>query len=596
MLENAYHINQNVEKPGSDGVQPPIKEHKALSGKPWVENYEPGVSAMLDLPQIALAQILRNAAQTFEAKVAVRMVLKYLPLGLSIQSSLTFRELDQASDRFAAGLCQLGVQKGDRVALMLPNLPQSAVAYFGILKAGGIVVNTNPTYTPRELQHQLHDSGAETIILLSGLYDRLVHIRAGTSIKNVILTDIPDTLKWPFKGLVAKQVRAGGMMKAIAPAPDIYRYDALLKTTTPPPQFESAPDDVVLFQYSGGTTGLARAAMLTNANLVSNVLQCAAWFHRAETGCEKMLCAIPFFHVYGMTVGMLYSLYSGAEQLVVPDPRNTDLVLEIIQRERITLYPAVPALYVALNHHPKVQDFDLSSIKFCMSAGAALPVEVAQVFERLTGGRLVEGYGMTECSPLACANPIYGQRKIGSIGVPVSNTEMKVVALMVNEHGIYPDLPQGEEGELVIRGPQVMRGYWNQPEATEFIIDAEGWLHTGDIGRMDEEGYFYVVDRKKDLIIASGYNIVPREVEEVLYMHDKVLEAVVVGVPDPKRGETVKAFIVLKSDEHATAEELIAFCRENLAPYKVPKLLEFRTELPKSQIGKILRRVLVEEE
>jgi long-chain acyl-CoA synthetase len=282
--------------------------------------------------------------------------------------------------------------------------------------------------------------------------------------------------------------------------------------------------------------------------------------------------------------------------IVVPDPRNTEQILEIIQRERVTIYPGVPAMYVAINNHPHVTEYNLRSIKACLSGGAALPVEVANQFEALTGGRLVEGFGMTECSPVACANPLFGQRKIGSIGLPVPNTEVAVVALTPDADGNYPLVRQGEEGELVIRGPQVMKGYWNQPAETAGDIDAEGWLHTGDIGKMDADGYFTIVDRKKDLIIASGYNIVPREVEEVLFAHGKVQEAVVAGVPDPKRGETVKAYIVLKNGQSCTAEEIRAHCKANLAPYKVPTLVEFRKELPKSQVGKVLRRVLVEEE
>ncbi|MCB0197780.1 MAG: long-chain fatty acid--CoA ligase [Anaerolineae bacterium] len=572
--------------------QPTVSETK----KPWLAHYETGVPATIDPPHRSLIEILRDSAQTYADKIAIRMILKYLPFGLAIQSTLTYRELDQISDRVAAGLARLGVTPGDRVAIMLPNLPQNIVAYFGILKAGAIVVNTNPTYTPRELQHQLHDSGAETIITLSGLYKRVAQVRNNTALKHIILTDVPDTLRWPFRQLVARQVRASGMMTTVAPEKGVYRYADLEQTTAPPPSIDSSPEDVVLFQYSGGTTGLAKAAMLTNANLVANVAQCNAWFHRAEYGAEKMLGALPVFHVYGMTVGILYSLSCGMEVVIVPDPRSTELVLQVIEREGITLYPAVPAMYVALNNHPQVKEYELHSIKFCMSAGAALPMEVAQQFEALTGGQLVEGYGMTESSPLACANPIFGKRKSGSIGVPVSSTDMKVVSLSADKDGNYADQPVGTEGEIVIRGPQVMKGYWNQPEETESVIDRDGWLHTGDIGKMDEDGYFYVVDRKKDLIIASGYNIVPREVEEVLYMHDAVLEAVVIGVNHPKRGETVKAFVVLKSKGSTTAESLIDFCKEHLAPYKVPALVEFRESLPKSQIGKILRRVLSDEE
>lgn len=567
-----------------------------MSAYPWINHYEQGVPATVEIPTIPLWQILTNAARTYPNKTAVHLLLKYLPLGLAIRSKANYRQVDEASDRFAVGLQKLGIRKGDRVSIMLPNLPQSVVAFFGILKAGGIVVNTNPIYTPRELEHQLHDSGAETIILLSGFYDRLQQIRDKTNIKHVILTDIPDTLGWPFKGMVEKQVRSSGMMKDVPAGPAIHRYHDLLQAKGSLSPVMSAPDDVALFQYTGGTTGVAKAAMLTNRNLVSNVTQVNAWFVKAEHGKEKVLAAIPFFHVYGMTVAMLYALISGAEMIIVPDPRNTEHVLKIIDHERVSIYPGIPAMYIGINNHPKVKEYNLRSIKACLSGAAALPVEVANQFEAITGGRLVEGFGMTECSPVACANPIFGERKIGSVGLPMPNTEVAVVALTPDATGNYAMLGQGAEGELVVRGPQVMKGYWNRPDETAKDIDANGWLHTGDIGKMDEEGYFYIVDRKKDLIIASGYNIVPREVEEVLYMHEKVMEATVAGVPDAKRGESVKAYVVLKKGQQAEVEEIRTFCKQHLAAYKVPTFVEFREELPKSQAGKILRRVLVEEE
>lgn len=563
---------------------------------PWTQYYEEGVPATVTIPAIPLHQILTEATRNYPNKCAVHLLLKYLPLRLAIRAKMSYRQVEEASNRFAAGLQALGVRKGDRVSIMLPNLPQSVIAFFGILKAGGIVVNTNPIYTPRELEHQLHDSGAGTIILLSGFYERLQQIRPKTNVKQVIITDIGDTLRWPFTWLVARQVRSSGMMKDVPAAPGIHRYRDLMQTTAPLSPVESAPDDVVLFQYTGGTTGVAKAAMLTNRNLVSNVTQVNAWFAKAEPGKEKVLAAIPFFHVYGMTVAMLYALISGAEMIIVPDPRNTEHILQIIEREQASIYPGIPAMYIGINHHSKVKQYNLHSIKACFSGASALQVEVSNQFESITGGRLVEGYGMTECSPVICANPLFGRRKVGAIGLPVPNTEVAVVALTPDSTGKYAFLAQGEEGELVVRGPQVMKGYWNRPDETAKDMDADGWLHTGDIGKMDEEGYFYIVDRKKDLIIASGYNIVPREVEEVLYMHEKVMEATVAGVPDAKRGESVKAFVVLKKGQQAEADEIRAFCKQHLAPYKVPSAIEFIEELPKSQAGKILRRVLVEEE
>lgn len=568
-----------------------------MNAKPWFAHYEQGVPQTIEIPDIPLHQLLIDSAQKYPNNIALRMILKYLPLGLSIGSKMTYRELNEATDRFAAALQKLGVQKGDRVSLMLPNLPQYVIAYFGTIKAGAVVVNTNPTYTPRELRHQLEDSGAKVIVMMSGLYDRLAQIREHTAIQHVIIADVPDSLGWPFKSLVAKQVRAGGMMKELPAAPDIHAFYPLLNAAPSKPTAHTPQlDDVILFQYTGGTTGAPKAAMLTHRNLVANAVQMRAWFAKAEDGKEKILGALPFFHVYGMTVAMLFAVKTGGELVITPNPRETTLVLDIIQHQHITLYPGVPNMYIGIINHPKVKEYNLRSVKACLSGGAALPVEVAQQFKEITGGNLCEGYGMTELSPVATANPIFGESRAGSIGLPVCNTDVRIVSLAPDANGVYHPVGVGEEGEIVVRGPQVMKGYWNRPEETANTIDKDGWLHTGDIAKMDEDGYFYIVDRKKDLIIASGYNIVPREVEEVLFMHPKVLEAAVAGVPDPKRGETVKAFVILKEGQQCSVEEIRNFCKENLAPYKVPTAIEFRKELPKSQIGKVLRRLLVEEE
>lgn len=565
---------------------------------PWLTHYEKGVPATIEIPDIPLQQFLIEAAAQYPDKIAVRMVLKYLPLGLAVQAKLTYRELNRQSDQFAAALAKLGVVKGSRVALMLPNLPQNVIGYFGILKAGAIVVNTNPTYPPHELEPLMRTAGAETIITLSGLYDRVLQIQPKTSIKNIILTDIPDYVSKLFQRSVTKQVKAGGMMKDVSLKPGTYWMRDLLATApsrAPAVTVDSA-NDTAVFQFTGGTTGLPKAAELTHRNLVANALQMVAWVPSLSHGHEKLLMALPAFHVYGMTVGMLFCFGIKGELVIVPDPRNTMQILEVLEHERITLYPGVPAMYIAIINNPKVVDFNLRSVKACLSGGAALPVEVAQKWEEITGGKLVEGFGMSESSPVTVANPIFGQVRIGSIGLPISNTECAVAALEADEDGKYKMLATGQEGELVVRGPQVMKGYFNNPDETAKTIDADGWLHTGDIAKMDTDGYFYIVDRKKDLIIASGYNIVPREVEEVLFMHPKVMEAAVIGVPDPKRGETVKAFVVLKNGQTSTSAEIREFCKEHLAPYKVPSLVEFRQELPKTQVGKVLRRTLLDEE
>ena len=565
--------------------------------KPWVEKYESGVPEAIEYSGQLTHEMLDASAQTYANQVATRLLLSYLPLGITVQATQTYTELKDSVDRFAFALRKIGLQQGDRIAIMLPNIPQQVISFFGALKAGCVVVNTNPTYTPRELGHLLEDSGATAIVVLSGFYERVAQVKDSTELKHIIVTDLPDPLGFPFNRLVEKKVRKAGMMVDVADGAGIWGFDNLIKTSAPnPPTIDVTPDDVVLFQYTGGTTGSPKAAMLTHRNVVSNVQQIEAWYRDLEYGGEKVLGAIPFFHVYGMTVAMLFSIYSGAELIVTPDPRQTDLVLEILQREKITMYPGIPTMYTAIINHPKVDEADLSSIKACLSGGMSLPVEIQRRFEQITGGKLAEGYGLTETSPVACANPINGMRKEGSIGFPVPSTEVAIVGLEPNEDGKYEPVAAGEDGELVIRGPQVMKGYWNRPEETAAAITEEGWFHTGDIARMDEDGCFYIVDRKKDLIIASGYNVVPREVEEVLYMHEKVQEAVVAGVPDAVRGENVKAYIVLKAGQQSTPEEISEFCREHLAPYKAPRLVEFRDDLPKSQVGKILRRVLLEEE
>jgi long-chain acyl-CoA synthetase len=573
------------------------KEELMANSPHWHVHYEKGVPQTVDIPDMPLFTILRDSARRFPKKIAVRMILRYLTKGIRIGSTLTFRELDEASDRFATALYSLGVRQRERVAIMLPNLPQYTVAFFGILKAGAIAVNTNPTYTPRELQQQLQDSGTETIITLTGLYDKVRSISAQTNLKHTILTDIVDSLAWHWQILAARQVRATGMMTKVPPAAHVHDFYGLIRSHAPqPPAVSYQADDVQVLQYTGGTTGIPKAAMLTHRNLLSNAIQIQAWLNDIEIGGEKILGALPFFHIYGLTASVLTASKIAAESVMIPNPRQADLILQIIDHERISFYPAVPTMYSMLINHPRVQEFDLHSVRACISAGAPLPDEVARRFEELTKGYLVEGYGLTETSPAAVLNPFRGKRRVGAIGVPIPNTNVEIVAMEPDEQGEYRQVPLGDQGELVVYGPQVMKGYWNNPDETAKTINSRGGLHTGDIVRMDEDGFIYVVDRKKDLIITSGYNVTPREVEEVLYMHPKVMEACVAGIPSQGRGEVVKAYIVLKPGEEAMVSEIRTFCKAYLAHYKVPKYVEFRRELPKSQIGKVLRRILVEEE
>jgi long-chain acyl-CoA synthetase len=564
--------------------------------KPWLASYEQGVPPTLSYPNLTLTDLLQNTARTYPDKVATNFVLKYLLGGrVTVGGKLTYRQLSEQIDRLATALYQLGVRKGDRVGVMLPNSPHYVITFFAAMRLGAVVVNINPTYTSRELAHQLNDAGAETIVLLNLFWPRLREVRTETPLKRVIVAHVFDTLPFPSNLLVKSSQKKTPEWVDVHPEQDTFFFSHLLEKYGPtPPKATITPDDVALFQYTGGTTGLPKAAMLTHRNLVSNTLQINAFLPSGAPGGEKMMAAIPFFHVYGMTVAMLYGLYLGAELIIVPNPRPIDNVMTIMQKERATLYPGVPAMYIGIINHKDVAKYDLRSIKACLSGSAPLPMDVQEKFGSITGGRLVEGFGMTELSPVSHANPVFGKRKAGSIGVPLSDTEAKIVDM---ETGATLPFDGEAQGELCVRGPQVMKGYWNRPEETAETIDAEGWLHTGDICTVDAEGYFYIVDRKKDMINASGFKVLPRDVEEVLFMHPKVMEAVVAGIPHPTRGDdTVKAYVVPKAGENPTAEEIREFCKLHLAGYKVPRDVEFRAELPKTMVGKVLRRVLVEEE
>ncbi|EFO79254.1 AMP-dependent synthetase and ligase [Oscillochloris trichoides DG-6] len=564
--------------------------------KPWFSFYEKGVPRTISYKRVTISDLLAETAREFPETTATSFVLRYMLGGrFTVGGKATYRKLNEQVDRMATALYQLGVRKGDRVAVMLPNSPHYIISFFAAMRLGAIVVNVNPTYTSRELQHQLEDSGAETIILLNLFWPRLREIRPETKVKRIVVAHVFDTLGFPSKLLVKIAQKKTPEWVDVNPEQDIFFFETLLNQYGPtPPKVNVDVDDVALFQYTGGTTGLPKAAMLTHYNLMANVQQVGAWLVSGHRGHEKMMAAIPFFHVYGMTVAMLYSVYMAAEIIIVPNPRPIDNVMTIMQKERATLFPGVPAMYIGIINHPKVAEYDLRSIKACISGSAPLPMEVQERFGEVTGGRLVEGFGMTECSPVALVNPVYGTRKAGSVGIPAPDTEAKIVNLETGE-----EIPLGsdEQGELCVRGPQVMKGYWQRPDETALTVDADGWLHTGDICKSDSDGYFYIVDRKKDMIIASGFKVLPRDVEEVLFMHPKVMEAVVVGVPNPARGDdTVKAFVVVKEGESPTVEEIREFCKLHLAPYKVPREIEFRTELPKTMVGKVLRRVLVDEE
>jgi len=477
------------------------------------------------------------------------------------------------------------------VAIYLPNSPQFAIAYYGALKAGAVIAPVNPIYTPRELEFILQDSGAETIVALSQFYPKLQEVRAKTKLKRAIVANIkeyfPSLLKTLFT--LAMEKKEGHRVEIAAG--DLWFQDVLKSAGTVPPKVDVQSNDDAVLLYTGGTTGLPKAAQLTHHNLLANVVQLRAWIPWAKEGNEGFLTALPLFHSYAMTTCLNMGMLLAGTLILIPNPRDLEHLLKAIDRHKPSFFPGVPTLYTAIINNPNVTKYNLKSIRACLSGAAGLPLEVAKKFGEITGGRLVEGYGLSETSPVVTANPLFGENRIGTIGVPIPDTDVKLFDVETGDK----EVAVGEAGELCVKGPQVMKGYWNKPEETAKTI-RDGWLHTGDVAVMDADGYFRIVDRLKEMIISGGYNIYPREIEEVLYQHPAVFEAAAIGVPDAYRGESAKAFVVLKPGQKATAEELIAFCKQNLAPYKVPRAIEFRDTLPKTMIGKILRRELVAEE
>ncbi|MBU8905111.1 long-chain-fatty-acid--CoA ligase [Desertibacillus haloalkaliphilus] len=554
----------------------------SLEEKVWLRHYPSEVPSSLTYEERTLHSYLQEANRKHPNMVALHFLGK----------EMTYRELYTESIKFANQLRSLGVQKGDRVAIMLANCPQSVISYYGALMAGAIVVQMNPLYVEREIKHQLVDSGAKVIVCLDLLFPRVSKIRKETELDYVIVTSIKDYLPFP-KNVIYPYIQKKKSKLKVEISFDektLPFTEVIDKGGEEEIKVDLSPkDDLALLQYTGGTTGPAKGVMLTHYNLVVNTTQCIQWMYKIGKGEGKVLAALPFFHVYGMTVVMNVAIMNRMKMIILPKFEAKD-VLKAIEKHRVTIFPGAPTMYVSLINDPNVKKYDLSSIEACLSGAAPLPREVQETFERITGGNLVEGFGMTETSPVSISTPIWGKRKEGSIGIPWPDTEAAILSPETGEMA-----GPNEVGELMIRGPQVMQGYWQRPEATAETFRGD-WLLTGDMGYMDKDGFFYIVDRKKDMIIAGGYNIYPREVEEVLYKHESIQEAAVIGVPDSYRGETVKAFIVVKEGHEVAEKELDAFCRKHLAAYKVPKRYEFRDELPKTMVGKILRRVLVEEE
>ncbi|QJD88390.1 long-chain fatty acid--CoA ligase [Cohnella herbarum] len=552
------------------------------ASKPWLRHYPLQVSPSYDYPKSNIASFLLDSARDFPNHEAIDFLGR----------RYTYKELLRQCRKLANALKELNINKGDRVAIMLPNCPQAVIAYYGGLMAGAVIVQTNPTYTERELHLQLADSGAIALITLDLLMPRVSKARENTALKDVIITTLSDGLPFPKNILypIKRRREYPNLKVKYSKSEGNHRWSSVIRQSKDTPICEEVDADtgLAMIQYTGGTTGQPKGVMLTHANLLANAVQVSGWFYRMELGKERYLAALPLFHVFGLTVLLNQTIFQAGTLLLVPrfDPK---LVLETIRRRRPTVFPGAPTMYIALLNHPETQEDDLGSIKVCVSGAAPLPRDVQEKFEQKSGGKLIEGYGMTETSPVTHCNPIWNFRKPGTIGVPLPDTDVRIVG----EDNLEP-LPIGEIGELAIKGPQVMSGYWNRPEETAAALK-EGWLRTGDLGTMDEDGFFTIIDRKKDIILAGGYNVYPREIEEVLFDHPAVKEASVLGVPDQYRGETVKAYIVLKDGWQVSDMQLDRWCRDRLAAYKVPKQYEFRTSLPLSLIGKVLRRKLKEE-
>lgn len=552
--------------------------------RPWLKFYDEGIPTSLEMqiPDLTIPDFLEQTAQQYPRQTAT----------VFMGARLSYQRLHKKVRGLAASLQKLGIGKGDRVGVILPNCPQMVISYYAILKLGAVAVLTNPLYVERELEHQWQDAGVKLVITLDLLFPKVHDACAKLGVSQIVVTGIQDYLPIAKKLLLPFELRRQGKWVDVQ-----YDEDQILafsKLTEQSPASLSAvtlsPDDLACLQYTGGTTGLPKGAMLTHKNLVASVTQIQQFLLQGHKQTEdKVVAILPLFHVYGMNGIMNLGVLLAAKLVLLPRFDIKDLI-QAIKTERPTFFLGVPALYSAVLNHADIEKVDLTSIKVCFSGAAPLPVEVIHEFERRTGSRIAEAYGMTEASSVTHVNPRHGQRKFGTVGIPVVGTDSRIVDVDNPQKALGPN----ESGELLVKGPQIMQGYWNAPEETEKAF-VDGWLRTGDIAEMDEDGYFTIVDRKKDMIISGGYNVYPREVEEVLYQHPKVDVAAVVGLPSDVRGERITAYIKLKPGQTATKGEIRVFCKEHLADYKRPRTIEFRDDLPMSIAGKVLRRVLRDE-
>ncbi len=552
-----------------------------MNERPWLSSYDEGVPRTLSYPEKPFPEILDETAAKYPSHQAIHY----------FGASFTYREINRKIDQFANLLLKEGVKPGDRVALYLPNCPEVVIAFFGVLRAGAILTQLNPLNSASETLHQLKDSGAKHVVALDRFVPILKEVAADCGLTAVWVTRINDYFPIPLKWIYPLKAKKEKTWVEW-PTERLFRsfFKEVEKSPATPVRASHPMDETALLQYTGGTTGVSKGVIMTHRNMVANAYQCKAWFPGLPEGREVFMLAIPIFHSYGMTAGMTFAITMAASMVLVPK-FDVVQVLKAVDKYKVSIFPGVQAIYVAINNYPQVGKYNVHTIKACISGAGPLHQEVQKKFEALTGGKLVEGYGLTEASPVTHCNPVYGKRKLGMIGLPFVGTDAKIMDV---ETGTK-EMPVKETGELVIKGPQIMQGYWNHPEETKMVL-RDGWLYTGDIGYMDEDGFFAIVDRKKDMVKVGGENVYPRDVEEVLFQNEKVLDCVVAGIPDEKLVDKIKAYIVLKPGMTATPQEIIEFCKGKLAKYKVPKEVEFRESLPKNMVGKMLRRLLVEEE
>ncbi|MEO0392958.1 MAG: long-chain fatty acid--CoA ligase [Pseudomonadota bacterium] len=564
---------------------PSVKADKAgaltSQSQPWLKNYQTNTDWAMPLEPQPLYELIHATAQKIPDNTAIDFLGK----------TMTYRELEQAVLEVAAGLQGRGLKKGDRVGLLLPNTPYYVIMHYAILRAGGIVVNINPLYAEREIANLVRDSGLDMLatVDLAALYDKITPL-FDEGLKKIIVCPFTKVLPFP-KNILFKWVKGKELARVPRDNRHLWFDDLRQAGGKPAPVAINPVDDIAVLQYTGGTTGIPKGAMLTHANLHVNCQQAVAWFHDARFGHEVMMGVLPYFHVFAMTASMNLGICFGAKLVLMPRFELVDC-LKALQKHKVTLFPAVPAIYTAINNAPELKNFDLSTIRLCISGGAPLPLEVKQQFEKATGCTLEEGYGLTESSPVACMNPLDGSSKAGSIGLPVPGTSIDIISLEDRK----TQMPLGEVGEICISGPQIMKGYWRREDATEETL-FDGRLYTADVGYMDEQGYTFIVDRLKDMILVNGYNVYPRNIEEAIYLHDAVEECVVAGIIDPKRGEMPKAWIKLKHGASLDKDGLKDFLGDKLSPMEMPRSVEFRDEpLPKTLIGKLSRKDLLDQE